>query len=127
MTMYDRVRRLCNSQGIDISNLGQFLPDANVSKSTISGWKKGATPRAGIVKSIADYFDVSPEYIANGTKAPVANADAICVPCDSDPVAIINGKKRKLSEQEVAVLHLCKELDVIQTAKLLAYASELGS
>jgi transcriptional regulator with XRE-family HTH domain len=98
-----------------------------VSKSTISGWKKGATPRAGIVKSIADYFDVSPEYIANGNKAPVTNADAICVPRDSDPVAVINGKKRKLSEQEVAVLQLCKELDVVQKAKLLAYASELES
>lgn len=127
MTMYDRVRRLCNSQGIDISNLGQYLPDANVSKSTISGWKKGATPRAGIVKAIADYFNVSPDYIANGNKAPVVTADAICVPADSAPVAIIGGKKRKLSEQEVAVLHLCKDLDVVQKAKLLAYAAGLGS
>lgn len=125
MTMYDRVRRLCNSQGIDISNLGQYLPDANVSKSTISGWKKGATPRAGIVKSIADYFDVSPDYIANGNKAPVAPADAICVPANHGPVAIIEGKEKKLTEQEVAILRLCKELDVVQKAKLLAYASEL--
>lgn len=127
MTMYDRVRRLCNSQGIDISNLGQYLPDANVSKSTISGWKKGATPRAGIVKSIADYFDVSPDYIAHGNKTPGVPSDVICVPSDSSPVAIIDGNKRKLSEQEVAVLRLCRDLDVVQTAKLIAYASELGN
>lgn len=127
MTMYDRVRRLCNSRGIDISNLGQYLPDANVSKSTISGWKKGATPRAGIVKSIADYFDVSPEYIAKGNGAPAVSADAICVSAGSAPVAIINGKEKKLSEQEVAILRLCKDFDVVQKAKLLAYAAELGS
>jgi transcriptional regulator with XRE-family HTH domain len=99
----------------------------DISKSAVSHWKNGSTPRAEIIKSMADFFNVSPEYIANGNKAPVTNADAICVPCDSDPVAVINGKKRKLSEQEVAVLQLCKELDVVQKAKLLAYASELGS
>ena len=127
MTVYDRVRRLCNNQGISISNLGQYLPDVNVSKSTVSHWKNGSTPRPDVVKSIADYFDVSPDYIAHGNKTPGVSSDAICVPSDSSPVAIINGKQRRLSEQEVAVLHLCKDLDVVQTAKLIAYAAELGN
>lgn len=127
MTLYDRVRRLCSNQGISISNLGEHLTDVDISKSAVSHWKNGSTPRAEIIKSIADYFNVSPDYIMHGNKAPVVTADAICVPADSAPVAIIDGKKRKLSEQEVAVLHLCKDLDVVQKAKLLAYAAGLGS
>lgn len=124
MTLYNRVQRLCNSQGIDISNLGSYLPDANVASSTISGWKKGATPRASIVKAMADYFDVSPEYIMSG-KGTAEAAEVKSVVSDRGPVAIINGAEKKLTEQEVALLRLCKELDVVQKAKLLAYASEL--
>lgn len=126
MTVYERVRRLCNSQGIEISNLGDYLPDANVSRSTISGWKNGAKPRAGIVKSIADYFDVSPEYIANGAQGNSAKSAEVKKATDAHaPVVVINGNEKKLSEQEVELLKLFRELDVIQKARLLAYAAEL--
>lgn len=124
MTLYNRVRRLCNDQGIDISNLGEHLPDANVSKSTISGWKKGAVPRAAIIKAMADYFDVSTEYIISGKGASAGSTDAKSAASNHNPMVIINNGE-KLSEQEVALLKLYRELDVIKRAKLLAYASEL--
>ena len=127
MTLYNRVRRLCSDQGISISNLGDHLTDVDISKSAVSHWKNGSVPRAEVIKAIADFFGVSPDYIVKGDRAPATAADAICVPADSAPVAIIGGQKRKLSEQEVAVLHLCKDLDVVQKAKLLAYAAGLGS
>lgn len=126
MTVYDRVRRLCDSKGIAISNLGEHLPDASVSRSTISGWKNGAVPRPGIVKSMADYFDVSPEYIAHGAQARAAKPAEVKKVTDGHaPVIIINGNEKKLSEQEVELLKLFRELDVIQKARLLAYAAEL--
>lgn len=125
MTMYDRVRRLCNSKGINISNLGDHLPDANVSKSTISHWKNGAVPRAGVVKAMAEYFDVSTEYIMSGNgSAPETGSITIHLE-GHEPVAIIDGSKKQLSEQEVALLKLYKGLDVIKKARLLAYASDL--
>lgn len=122
-TMYERVRRLCNEHGIEISNLGDHLPDVSIAKSSISGWKKGATPRAGVVKSIADFFDVSTEYILNGDRNSSMNAERSSA--GLTPIVIINGDKRKLTEQEAALLELYEELDVIQKARLLAYASEL--
>lgn len=122
-TMYERVRRLCNEQGINISDLGRHLPDIDIAKSTISHWKKGATPRAGVVKSIADFFDVSTEYILNGNGGSPVNAERSSE--GLTPIIIINGDKKKLTEQEVALLELYEELDVIQKARLLAYASEL--
>ena len=124
MTVYERVRRLCNNQGINISNLGDHLPNASVSKSTISGWKNGSTPRPAIIKAIADYFDVSPEYIANGNGTSVKPTDTSYRP-GHHPVVIIDGNEEKLSEQEVALLEIYKDLDVIAKARLLAYASEL--
>ena len=125
MTLYDRIRRLCNGRGIDISNLGEHLPDANVSKSTISHWKNGTVPRAALVKAMADYFDVSTEYILTGKGASNEPAGVKEVVAGRAPVAIIDGYEKKLSEQEVALLELYKELDVVQRAKLIAYASEL--
>lgn len=125
MTVYNRVRRLCNNKGIDISNLGQHLPDANVSKGAISHWKNGSVPRAGIIKAMADFFDVSPEYILSGKGTLAVSAEPAGVAKGHTHVAIINGNESKLSDQEVALLSLYKELDVIKRAKLLAYASEL--
>ena len=122
MTIYERVRRLCNNHGISISNLGQYLPDVEVSKSAVSHWKNGSVPRTEVIKSIADYFGVTPEYIANGTTADALESRSAS---SVHPVAIIDGREKRLSEQEVAILHLCRDLDVIQKAKLLAYASEL--
>ena len=125
MTMYNRVRRLCNSRGIEISNLGDHLPDVNIAKSTISRWKNGSVPRANVVKAMADYFDVSTEYIMSGNGASAEAAGVKNVVSVRAPVAIINGNEKKLSEQEVALLKMYKELDVVKRARLLTYASEL--
>jgi transcriptional regulator with XRE-family HTH domain len=119
MTLYDRVRRLCMREGINISNLGQYLPNTNVSRATISHWKTGSVPKASTVMAMADYFDVSPEYIMSGADAPtngnVGEQAALVVEYSDDA----------LSEQEAALLKLYKGLDVIGQARLLAYASEL--
>lgn len=126
MTVYERVRRLCASKGISISNLGDYLPDASVSRSTISGWKNGAVPRPGIVKSMAEYFDVPPEYIAHGAQGNPAMAAEVKKATDGRaPFVVINGSEKKLSEQEVELLKLFRELDVIQKARLLAFAAEI--
>ena len=126
MTVYERVRRLCDRKGIAISNLGDYLPDVNVASSTITGWKNGAQPRAGVVKSMADYFDVPPEYILHGAQGnPAMAADVKKATDGRAPFVVINGSEKKLSEQEVELLKLFKELDVIQKARLLAFAADL--
>ena len=66
MTLYEKVEMLCKQKGINISNLGDAL-GIKVDKSTISHWKKGAVPRASTVKAIADYFEVTVDYLTNGS------------------------------------------------------------
>lgn len=62
MTLYERIYRLCRERGIEISNLGREA-GIKVEKSTISKWKSGAVPRIGTVRAIADYFDVSVDFL----------------------------------------------------------------
>lgn len=129
MTMYEKVRNLCKSKGLEISHLCQVLPDVKLSKSTISGWKCGAVPRAGTIKAIADYFGVTPEYLTNDDAPDISvatiNAQQAVVGSPHSPVTIINGTEKGLSEQEIALLNLFGGLDVIGQARLLAFASDL--
>lgn len=62
MTLYEKLQSLCKNKGFEISNLGKVL-GINLSRSTISKWKSGATPRAATLKLIADYFEVSVPFL----------------------------------------------------------------
>lgn len=64
MTLYEKIEMLSIKKGISISNLGEAV-GIKLDKSTISHWKKGAKPRPDKVKAIADYFNVSIEYLLN--------------------------------------------------------------
>lgn len=65
MTLYEKVQMLCRKEGFEISNLGEKVPGLSITRGSISGWKRGATPRAPVVKAIADYFGVTTEYLMN--------------------------------------------------------------
>lgn len=62
MALYEKVKQLCKSKGIEISNLGIAL-DIPLTKGTVSKWQNGAKPRASTIKAIADYFGVSVDYL----------------------------------------------------------------
>lgn len=129
MTTYDKVRNLCQNRGFEISNLADHVPGLQITKSSISRWKQGSVPRAGVVKAIADYFGVTPEYLTND-EAPEINVGTIraqqaIVGQTHAPVTIINGSEKNLSEQEIALLKIFGDLDVIGQARLLAFASDL--
>ncbi len=62
MTIYEKIKRLCEAEGFFISHLGDKIPGLIIDKSTISLWKKGSRPRPSTLKKIADYFDKPIEY-----------------------------------------------------------------
>ncbi len=63
MTLYEKIQMLCRKEGFEISNLGEKVPGLSITRGSISGWKKGAVPRASVLKAIADYFGVTTEYL----------------------------------------------------------------
>ena len=102
MTLYEKVEMLCKQRGINISNLGDAV-GIKVDKSTISHWKKGAVPRASTVKAIADFFEVTVDYLTNGS-ATIASG---------------------MNYDRGSFIDMFNKMDVVQQAQLLAYAAEL--
>lgn len=122
MTLYEKVEMLCKQKGINISNLGDAI-GIKVDKSTISHWKKGAVPRASTVKAIADYFEVSVDFLTNGS----ATFETAFNTVNGNNNIIGNGNtvSSNLTEHEKALLDLFAQMDIVKQAQLLAYAAEL--
>ena len=122
MTLYEKVEMLCKQKGINISNLGDAV-GIKVDKSTISHWKKGAVPRASTVKAIADFFEVTVDYLTNGS----ATVETAFNTVNGNNNIIGNGNTvgTSLTEHQKALLELFDKMDIVKHAQLLAYAAEL--
>lgn len=64
-TFFEKLETLCAERGITISYLGNIVPGLTINHTSISGWRKGAKPRVGKVKAIADYFGVTVESLTD--------------------------------------------------------------
>lgn len=92
---WERFVELCN-------NVGE-APNAVAAKcgvkstGTVTGWSNGAKPRAGVTRRIADYFDVSVDYlIANENPAP-----AISGAGEDLKFALWGGEAHELDEEDL--------------------------
>jgi len=52
---YEKLKKLCFERGISVSKLAV---DLKMSTTTVTGWKRGASPRPAQVKKIAGYFGI---------------------------------------------------------------------
>ncbi|MFO3691419.1 XRE family transcriptional regulator [Staphylococcus felis] len=59
MNTFQRIQKLANNKGMSIAELERKL---NLSNGSISRWKKAAPSSKGLT-TIADYFDVSVDYL----------------------------------------------------------------
>lgn len=62
--IYDKVVELCEEKGI---SQRQLQRDLDLSVSAISRWKKSA-PRPDTLQKVADYFNVTVDYLTGRTK-----------------------------------------------------------
>jgi transcriptional regulator with XRE-family HTH domain len=106
MTLYEKLQTLCKNRGFEISNLGGVL-GINLSKGTISKWKKGAMPRAATLKAIADYFGVSVPYLMG--EEIIETKNSVEKTSEGDEVIIFhrNGKteSRRFTKEQMEVLY----------------------
>ena len=63
---------LCNSVGKSPNGIAK---DINVSSGAITSWKKGKVPHHSTLLKIANYFNVSVDYLLTGNNEPPADAD----------------------------------------------------
>lgn len=62
--MYERYKKLLDEKGLKNSDVSR---GANVSNMTLSDWKNGKTvPKTSTIKKIAEFLDVSVDYLTCG-------------------------------------------------------------
>ena len=58
--LYERISGLCKARGITITKMAT---DLGIGTSLIRKWKQTSSPSIDKVKLIAEYFDVSTDYL----------------------------------------------------------------
>lgn len=58
---WDIFVRLCQAKGVSPNAVARFV--GVKSTGTVSAWKKGTLPRDGVLAMIADYFNVTTDYL----------------------------------------------------------------
>lgn len=64
MTFYERLNLLCTEKHLTPTALSEML---NFSRGSLTAWKNGTTPNSKTVAAIAEYFNVTTDYLLNGT------------------------------------------------------------
>lgn len=54
--------------------------EIGLTNSNVAQWKKGSTPRPEVIKRIADYFDVSVEFLLGQKEKPSADSRELIGP-----------------------------------------------
>lgn len=70
MTTYEKIKNLCEKKGFAISAICEHIPNLNISRASISGWKKGSKPRPENLVLIANYFNLPVSYFTDDTEEP---------------------------------------------------------
>ena len=63
MAAFDRLKKLCDEQGISVNKLEEKI---GLGKNTLYSWKKKVPTGSNLTK-VADYFDVSTDYLLGRT------------------------------------------------------------
>lgn len=66
MTVFDRIKELADNRGISVSKVAT---DLGFSENLFYQWKK-ASPKSDRLEKVADYFDVSVDYLLDRTNDP---------------------------------------------------------
>jgi transcriptional regulator with XRE-family HTH domain len=103
MTIYEKIKQLCENEGFAISSISDKIPGLNINKSSTTGWKNGAKPRADKIKIISDYFGVPVSYFSEDVKKPTDNDPSAEGDFLTDAEKALLEKFRGLSDERKAL------------------------
>lgn len=103
VTFYDIYTKLCKEHNISASGAAVEM---GLSNSTAHKWKNGSVPDGKTLAIIADFFNVSTDYLQGRTneKKPPANAEGF----DDFTYALFNETKDLPEEKKQAILNMAK-------------------
>ena len=81
MCFYDNLSELCKINGITVSGL---LAELKMSASNKQKWQNGATVNSSVLMKIADYFNVSVDYLVGLSDIPTPANSSHVLPLPSN-------------------------------------------
>ena len=133
---YERLKLLCEEKGIKLTNLIQEL---GMSSGNMNKWKNGVVPKGNTLSKLADYFNVSVDYLIGKTdeqtntyhtnninsnfvqKNGSITFGSVSVGSSSDK----NSNNISLSNEEIEILDIYRSLNIREKAKFLNMALEI--
>ena len=58
---YERLKKLCDERGLALTNV--VVNELHMSRGNLSRWKTGNVPKGDTLSTLAEYFEVSTDYL----------------------------------------------------------------
>ena len=104
--LFQRIRKLCKDRNITIKKMSE---DLDIGTSLIRKWKTTTSPSIDKIKTIAEYFDVSIDYLIGRTDIEQPLEKFIG---DKDIISIQRARNRMSDEDRIRMMNsLCATFD----------------
>lgn len=107
--MYDTINQLCKKNGISITKLCEMITN---SSGNLATWKKDYM-RSDYLQKIAEYFNVSTDYLLGRTSEP--------------NITVTNIENRSYSKEDEELLKLINGLSLVDKAKVIVLIDKLNT
>lgn len=101
---YEIVNNLCKERKTTITKMAEEI---GLSNAAPTSWRKGSVPKLTTVKKVAEYFDVSVEYLL-GSEPEMGNKKTPTPKGERDYLAIMNAFDQADDSTREAILLLLK-------------------
>ena len=117
---------LCTNIGKRPNPVGKEI---GVASSTIAKWKSGTTPNGDTLVQIADYFDVSVDYLLGRTENPQVNSSNNITTGDiqGNHNANINIGSTQKNDDIQEIIEMLQELSLIQRSEIVLAINKMKS
>ena len=133
---YERLKLLCEEKGIKLTNLIQEL---GMSSGNMNKWKIVVIPKGNTLSKLADYFNVSVDYLIGKTDEQMNthhsnNINSSFVQSNSSvtlgSVSVgstfnSNSNDISLSKEEIGILEVYRSLDIRDRAKFMNFVFDM--
>ena len=101
MTFYDKYINLCKKNRLKPQS-PEMIKTTGVTSASISGWKKGSLPKAEVLIRLADFFNVSIDYLLGQTEKEGSLKSSDLTPEELELVRIYREADQKTKLQIIA-------------------------
>jgi transcriptional regulator with XRE-family HTH domain len=125
------IERILEQMKIKNVNAKELSDYAGLNNSAITEWKKGKSkPSSDAIIRLADYFNVSADYLLGRTHESTFTASnisnsAVVQSVNNSSVTVNNGSEQLLSDELSELIRIYNSLDVKKRMKMLQFAFSL--